>query len=164
MTLNEVMKDTADAIREKTGKSDLIKPIDFAEEIKGISAGGGSGESGDDGWEYYKVDSSFNTLKEEELSTIANGVKGMLSLCYMGCITDGTLLPQPWFGYGAKLQGFKVFGEGAYWEMLNSGGLNSFKDLTKEPFLSEFGTTPLLPLTNALTPCTKEEFYALKTK
>ena len=44
MTLNEVMKETADAIREKTGKSELIKPIDFAEEIKGITAGG-SGES-----------------------------------------------------------------------------------------------------------------------
>lgn len=41
MTLNEVMKDTADAIREKTGKSELIKPVDFAEEIKGITAGGG---------------------------------------------------------------------------------------------------------------------------
>lgn len=44
MTLNEVMKDTADAIREKTGKSELIKPVDFSEEIKGITAGGG--ESG----------------------------------------------------------------------------------------------------------------------
>ena len=44
-TLNEVMKDTADAIREKTGKSELIKPVDFATEIKGITAGGGSGES-----------------------------------------------------------------------------------------------------------------------
>lgn len=57
VALNEVMKETADAIREKTGKSELIAPIDFAEEIKGISAGGGdapsggggSGESGDDG-------------------------------------------------------------------------------------------------------------------
>lgn len=44
MTLNEVMKDTADAIREKTGKSELIKPVDFATEIKGITAGG-SGSS-----------------------------------------------------------------------------------------------------------------------
>lgn len=43
MTLNEVMKDTADAIREKTGKSEKIAPIDFAEEIKGITAGGGGG-------------------------------------------------------------------------------------------------------------------------
>lgn len=42
MTLNEVMKETADAIREKTGKSELIAPVDFAEEIKSISAGGGT--------------------------------------------------------------------------------------------------------------------------
>lgn len=40
MTLNEVMKDTADAIREKTGKSEKIAPVDFASEIKGITAGG----------------------------------------------------------------------------------------------------------------------------
>lgn len=45
MILNEVMKETADAIREKTGKSELIKPIDFAEEIKGITAGGGESAS-----------------------------------------------------------------------------------------------------------------------
>lgn len=44
MTLNEVMKNTADAIREKKGTSELIAPVNFAEEIKGISAGGG--ESG----------------------------------------------------------------------------------------------------------------------
>lgn len=42
MTLNEVMQETADAIREKTGKSEPIAPIDFATEIKGITAGGGS--------------------------------------------------------------------------------------------------------------------------
>jgi hypothetical protein len=44
MTLNEVMKDTADAIREKTGKSELIAPVDFASEIKGITSGGGGAE------------------------------------------------------------------------------------------------------------------------
>lgn len=129
-----------------------------------LSKGGGNNTLDSDSWEYYKVDSSFNALKEEELSAIANGVQGMSSLCYIGCITDGRLLPQPWFGYGNKLQGFKVFGEGVYWKMLNSGGLNSFKDLTKEPFLSELSTTPLLPLTNALIPCTKEEFEALITE
>lgn len=55
MTLNEVMKETADAIREKTGKSELIKPVDFAEEIKGITAGGGSGESGGNTYEYIEL-------------------------------------------------------------------------------------------------------------
>ena len=55
MTLNEVMKDTADAIREKTGKSEKIAPINFAEEIKSISAGGG--ESGGE-WRYYRLEMS----------------------------------------------------------------------------------------------------------
>ena len=54
MTLNEVMKETADAIREKTGKSELIKPVDFATEIKGITSGG-SGESGGSNVEYIDV-------------------------------------------------------------------------------------------------------------
>jgi hypothetical protein len=51
MTLNEVMKDTADAIREKTGKSELIAPVDFASEIKGITAGGGESN-----FTYYRYD------------------------------------------------------------------------------------------------------------
>ena len=45
MTLNEVMKETADAIREKKGTTDKIAPINFAEEIKGITAGGSGGGS-----------------------------------------------------------------------------------------------------------------------
>lgn len=50
MTLNEVMKDTTDAIREKKGTTENIAPINFAEEIKSISAGGG--ESGGSTLEY----------------------------------------------------------------------------------------------------------------
>jgi hypothetical protein len=62
-TLNEVMKDTADAIREKTGKSELIKPVDFASEIKGITAGGG--ESGDSSWRY------FNRTQKEPANEVS---------------------------------------------------------------------------------------------
>lgn len=51
MTLNEVKTQTADAIREKTGKSELIAPVNFAEEIKSISAGGG--ESGGEHMLYF---------------------------------------------------------------------------------------------------------------
>ena len=45
IALNEVMKETADAIREKKGTSDLIAPVNFAEEIRGITAGGGESAS-----------------------------------------------------------------------------------------------------------------------
>ena len=50
MILNETVAAIADAIREKTGKSELIKPVDFATEIKGITAGGGGSNV-----EYYDV-------------------------------------------------------------------------------------------------------------
>lgn len=62
MTLNEVMKDTADAIREKTGKSEKIAPVNFAEEIKSISAGGG--ESGGSNWRYFDVSEMDDATKE----------------------------------------------------------------------------------------------------
>ena len=39
--LTDLLKDIADAIREKKGTTDKIAPINFAEEIKGITAGGG---------------------------------------------------------------------------------------------------------------------------
>ena len=55
MILNETVAAIADAIREKKGNSELIKPIDFATEIKGITAGGGSGESGGSNVEYIDV-------------------------------------------------------------------------------------------------------------
>lgn len=54
MALNETVAAIADAIREKKGTSELIKPIDFAEEIKGITAGGG-GESGENTYEYIEL-------------------------------------------------------------------------------------------------------------
>lgn len=45
--LNETMNEIADAIREKTDKSEKIAPINFAEEIKSISAGGGASGGGE---------------------------------------------------------------------------------------------------------------------
>lgn len=73
MILNEVMKDTADAIREKTGKSEKIAPVNFATEIKGITSGGG--ESGD--WEYYKFDLSVlgEIASEAEIAVAFMGVR-----------------------------------------------------------------------------------------
>lgn len=38
-TLREIFSNTADAIRTKTGKSDLISPPNFPQEISGIYPG-----------------------------------------------------------------------------------------------------------------------------
>ena len=57
MILNETVAAIADAIREKTGKSELIKPVDFAEEIKGITAGGDAPSGG--GLSYFAIDTSI---------------------------------------------------------------------------------------------------------
>lgn len=63
MILNEIMKNTADAIREKTGKSELIAPVDFANEIKGITAGGGSGDNSEE-VRYFDVTNCSSEIKE----------------------------------------------------------------------------------------------------
>jgi hypothetical protein len=75
-TLNEVMKETAEAIREKTGKSELIAPVDFAEEIKGITAGGG--ESGGSSYIYYDQERTIMNIRNlwEESSTIKIHLNG----------------------------------------------------------------------------------------
>ena len=45
MILNETVAAIADAIREKKGTTDKIAPINFAEEIRGITTGGGESAS-----------------------------------------------------------------------------------------------------------------------
>jgi hypothetical protein len=79
-TLNEVMKDTADAIREKTGKSELIAPVDFAEEIKGITAGGG--DTSEDKWRYFDI-SAIDTSNQDAKDFVQNSLLGLWSICLM---------------------------------------------------------------------------------
>ena len=130
-----------------------------------VEQGGSGGEGGsDDGWEYYKVDSSFNALPEDELITLGNAITEFSVAYYMGCVSSGSLLPMLNLAYGSKLQGFKVKGEGVYFEIFKSAGLSTFKSLGEEPFASEMNTSALLPFFNALIPCTKEEFESLITK
>lgn len=76
MTLNEVMKETADAIREKTGKSEKIAPVNFAEEIKSISAGGG--ESGGDEWQYY--DMRNNTIPDGQWILLMTAMPSLVAI------------------------------------------------------------------------------------
>lgn len=52
----------AEAIREKTGKSELIAPINFAEEIRGITAGGGGSGESEFFMKYYDIDAMYSSL------------------------------------------------------------------------------------------------------
>ena len=80
VALNKVMQETADAIREKTGKSELIKPVDFAEEIKGITAGGGSG--GGSNYIYYDQKRTILNIRNlwEYSSTIKLNLGGQYAI------------------------------------------------------------------------------------
>lgn len=71
MILNETVAAIADAIREKTGKSELIKPVDFATEIKGISAGGGDAPSGGSKYVYYDLRNASPDAKAMFLASCA---------------------------------------------------------------------------------------------
>ena len=164
MTLNETVAAIADAIREKTGKSELIAPVNFAEEIKGITTGGGSG-GGDDGWEYYKVDSSFYySISEDGLRNEAQKIAGMQGGYHMGAVVDGMLVLNGYFAYGNEMVGFKVEGDGIYYKMFTSMGITSFKALNDEAIMGELGGALNSRFIDALIPCTKEEFEALITE
>lgn len=78
MTLNETMKETADAIREKKGKSELIKPVDFAEEIKGITTGGGE-SGGERVVSYYSIPNDADVFIKRLVIGYATYIKGTIS-------------------------------------------------------------------------------------
>lgn len=77
MTLNEVMKETADAIREKKGTTDLIAPVNFAEEIRGISAGGGGSGESEFFMKYYDIDAMWSALGTVSKETYIFNIKGL---------------------------------------------------------------------------------------
>ena len=88
MILNETVAAIADAIREKTGKSELIKPVDFAEEIKGISAGGG--ESGGSSYIYYDQKRTIMNIRSfwEYSSTIKVSFEGQTVIARTSEVVD----------------------------------------------------------------------------
>lgn len=135
MTLNEVMKETADAIREKTGKSELIKPVDFAEEIKSISAGGGSGESG--GEKYYIFsESAMGAIQFAHLIKFTHNAEVYKLPVYVAISIFGEEI-------AASIEAFSLNPE----EIVSKdGGLESVKELVQ---LSSY------------TEITKEQFYDL---
>lgn len=178
MILNETVAAIADAIREKTGKSDLIAPVNFAEEIKGISVGGGSGESGDDGWVYYKFDGKaventegydaaefYDTfinmfVRAYYISTaykVLGGVKEVMLFTAMNYDEHPV----------SRHLGFKTQ---VSENLLSNIGLPASSAMPLKEviyYINEIseGQAPSVWLAfgNALTPCTKEEFEALIT-
>ena len=137
-----------------------------------IKKGGGTTPTppsgGDSGWEYYKVDSSFNDLSSEEIRNISTALENAFiipMLYYIGTITGGVLVPRLTVSDGTETMGIKCKGDGMYYDKYSKeAGIHLFTDLAKEPFVSQLELTAALPFFNALTPCTKEEFEALITK
>lgn len=152
-TLNEVMKDTADAIREKTGKSEKIAPVNFAEEIKGITAGGGSGESGESNIEYFVYDKGTASA----VATYAQYVKieameGMLKAVMPYSPTTSEIIEQ----MGGEI---KAFGVNLNERVLLVQG-DVFRDSTILETLAENGITR--EKIDDIPRLTKEQFYTLE--
>jgi hypothetical protein len=162
VVLSEVMKDTADAIREKTGKSDPIAPINFAEEIKSITAGGGEFSP-----EYYLFDGAkaYNAISGLLGVTDSLQINAKSREFYIGYIgAFGVAMTK--YVYKGKLYTDYCLGE-------NTTGISndSFSIRDVSAVMKIDGEAPLgdayavfgLP-SDTVTPCTKEEFEALITK
>lgn len=139
MILNETVAAIAEAIREKTGKSDLIAPVNFAEEIKGITAGG-SGESGSK-YVYYDLRNASPDAKGMFLSYCALMVRfngaDMYTIPPLGIGGEGlddTFITKT-LAAMTDLDLEIDFGEGLMKvrDVLSMGGL-TFPEITKEEF------------------------------
>lgn len=161
MILNEVMKETADAIREKTGKSDLIAPVDFAEEIKGITAGGCEFTP-----EYYLFDGdkAYNAISE--LLGITDGLeinRRCRGICIGAIGLTNTMAK--WIYKGRLYTDYNLAENttGLSDESFNIRNVLAVMKIDGEVPLGELYAAFGLP-SDIVTPCTKEEFDALITK
>ena len=155
MTLNEVMKDTADAIREKKGTSELIAPVNFAEEIKSISAGGG--ESGGSTIEYLDV----SGMQESLLTIIAR----FAPLCKIN--KDGEMaVGAPYYGLmlftgelSTRITHVKAIGIDLSQRFDIKKGTNAM-NVTLIDYLTMMGIATQADI-DAIPRITKEQFYDL---
>ena len=160
MTLNEVMTQTADAIREKTGKSEKIAPINFAEEIKSISAGGGSYTPT---IEYYLFTYSSEGAIFDFIQFIMACMQAFVVAAYFKSTTSNIE-----YSWGQCLiGGSTLFGEFGFqpwsvkaFKITYIAGAPTLIDYLNEIGLGGSDELPLL----GLTPCTKEEYEALITE
>lgn len=171
MALNETVAAIADAIREKTGKSELIKPVDFAEEIKGITSGGG--ESGDDGWVYYKFDGEaventegFDTAEFYDNIGILLGAYFIATVYY----DEERMLYTTMNWDEHSVHNHKGFKTQTSVNLLKGIGFDLSSVMPLKELIAYMDEISggrihrlLIAFGNALTPCTKEEFEALIT-
>ena len=159
MILNETMNEIADAIREKTGKSEKIAPINFAEEIKGITSGGGEFSP-----EYYLFDGikAFNTMAEMLGITDSLQINAKCREFYIGYI-GGFGLAMSKYIYKGTLYTDYSLGENKTAisdESFTITKVSAVMKIDGEAPLSDAYTILGFP-SDILTPCTKEEFEAL---
>lgn len=158
--LNEVMKNTADAIREKTGKSDLIAPVNFAEEIKGISVGGGDAPSGGGEWQYYDVRNT--TLPESQWGVMMTMFTTLVRVADdSSTIISGTGI-LAMYGIEEARQRLKYIAinmDVKQYNTMTNNQLLSFKEVEAISGQSIADTLATL----GITPITKEQFYDLNS-
>ena len=161
-TLNEVMKENADAIRVKTGKSELIKPIDFAEEIKGITAGGG------ESLEFYYLKMQDFMSLADALSTPDGGVFFTGIQMYLDEVKVSTSNTKAIMGIGALLEmsmdfatAISIRSNWALASMKSDGTIssNTFNDLLAEVRIQH---PEVADIWDATPKITKEQFYTLE--
>lgn len=162
MILNEVMKETADAIREKKGKSDLIAPVNFAEEIKGITAGGGDAS---EKYRYYLLDWGNIYTLEGYTRELGLEIVTTLDMFYY----TAYVMPSKAIFTGSAV----IYSDEENWElslyraMRWKASETSFDaetgGLSPKEFLTSIGADMPFVATIAerMTECTEEEFYAL---
>lgn len=142
MILNETMNEIADAIREKTGKSEKIAPINFAEEIKGITAGG------ENTWRYFDCKQTPTDIRVDLLVELQSMIVKLESL------SGKSIMSSAMMKYIEDSSEFVAFGADMSIETNVSGEFITLGQLyeTVTDMLAQAGVVEI----------TKEEFYSLE--
>lgn len=154
------LKDVADAIREKKDTSELIAPVNFAEEIKGLNAGGEFTP------EYYMFDGdkAYNAISELLGITDSIQINAKCREFYIGYIgAFGVAMTK--YIYNGKLYTDYCLGEnttGISNDSFTIRNVSAVMKIDGEASLSDAYAVFGLP-SDTVTPCTKEEFEALIT-
>ena len=162
MILNETVAAIAEAIREKTGKSELIKPVDFAEEIKGITSGG----SGESPWKYYLLD--WGNISQEAGYTRELGLEiagGLDAFYYTAYVMPSKAI---FTGTAVTIFDTENWSLGLYRAMRWKASETSFDaeigNRSPKEYLSFLGADNIpfaATMAERMTECTEEEFCAL---